>query len=363
MNRPNPEILDDYPLLELMLSDSKQRSALYKPGPYWLKMSQNAANEIRRCGLSDFRGSSSLIGRAYSDNVYLDYRDALNTGVRKILRFATKKLFPLNKLYDAQVQLTRDYAQRTLVLAQEVLRDSPRVSTLLAKYSLPYSLAGGCISFVEIDGHRLSISYLNLLDQHDRVAAQVEFGRATTVFEIGGGFGINVNLLIENYESIRKVLYLDIPPNLYVGTQYLKAFYGKSVYDYSQTRGFENISFSGNDQLEILCIAPWQIERIETAVDIFCNARSFVEMPEDVVENYASRLMKLPNSKDMAIVLTSYAEFDPMTTFDPDRLPLFFTPRHFQKTLHPTLLNRSRKNIYLVSPGKFKVDSEFRIGS
>lgn len=355
MNTKNHEISDNYPLLQLMLNDSNQRSALYNPGPYWLKKTQIAANEIRRCGLSDFRGSSSLIGLSYADNIFIDYRDALNSGLKKIFRFATKKLFPLNKIYDAQVQWTKSYAQETLVLSQEILNNSPRVTTLLAKYSLPYSLAGGCVSIVEIAGQRLSMHYLNLLDQHDRVAAQVDFRSATSVFEIGGGFGVNVHLLIENYKSIRKVLYLDIPPNLYVGTQYLKAFYGKSVHDYSQTRGLEKIAFSDNDQLEIFCIAPWQIERIATVIDIFWNAHSFVEMPANVVENYASRLMKLPNSENTAIVLTTYGGFDLKTTFDPDRLPLFFRSRHFQKSLHPTLITSSWNNIYFVSTGKLAV--------
>ena len=68
--------------------------------------------------------------------------------------------------------------------------------------------------------------------------------------------------------------------------------------------------------------------------------------------------MKLPNYNDTAIVLTTYDEFDLKTTIDPDRLPFFFSPRRFQKSLHPTLINSFRKNIYLVSTGKLAVESK-----
>ena len=63
-------------------------------------------------------------------------------------------------------------------------------------------------------------------------------------FEIGGGVGTNVHLVLENYKNIRKVLYLDIPPNLYVGTQYLKAFYGNAVSDYRTLKTLDSIKFS-----------------------------------------------------------------------------------------------------------------------
>lgn len=81
------------------------------------------------------------------------------------------------------------------------------------------------------------------------------------MFEIGGGFGQYIHVLLQNYSNIKKILYLDIVPNIYVGTQYLKRFYGESVIDYNITRKMNKIQFSDNNKLEIICIAPWQIEK------------------------------------------------------------------------------------------------------
>ncbi|KKL50990.1 hypothetical protein LCGC14_2299960, partial [marine sediment metagenome] len=171
----------------------------------------------------------------------------------------------------------------------------------------------------------------------------------------GGGFGANIHLLLENYKNIRKVLYLDIPPNLYVGTQYLKAFYGDAVVDFRSLRNRDSIKFSSNDELEIFCIAPWQIERIYDPVDIFINSRSFVEMPKDTVKNYIDNFRRLPKSKDSAIALITYEDRDPNTLFHPDEWLKFFKARKFDCFDTNTLLDSSRRNFYFISPGKLSL--------
>ena len=179
---------------------------------------------------------------------------------------------------------------------------------------------------------------------------------ARTVFEIGGGFGTNIHLLLENYPNIRKVVYLDIPPNLYVGTQYLKAFYGEAVFDYRNLKNSEKIKFADTDDLEIFCIAPWQIENLQVHVDIFMNSHSFVEMPKEIVSNYAHHFLGSPGSEKSAVVLVTYDGYDPATTLDPASLPRFFPDREFQFFESETLMDKSRKNLYYVSVGKIPVE-------
>ena len=342
------QINDDLDLLEEMIADAKDQPALYHPGPYWRNKSDNALSEIKRCGIQDFRGSSNYIGQSYSDNVSIDIRDGFNFGLEKILRWVTK-VYPLRIVYDAQVNLTKSYAGESLVYLQEILHDKPRVRELLKKYKVPYSILGGCLRTVKIDGNDYSIHYLNLLDQHDHIATRIQFDNIRTVFEIGGGFGTNIHLLIENYPNIKKVIYLDIPPNLYVATQYLKAFYGKSVYDYQKHKKVERISFSDTDDLEIYCIAPWQIEKLNVSIDIFINSHSFVEMPERVVSNYVNYIMKLLDSNKSVIALTTYDNFDLNTTMNPARMPIFFQGRKFVFFKTDSLLDRSRKNLHFIS--------------
>jgi putative sugar O-methyltransferase len=344
-----PVIKDDYSLFRAMIDDLvHQSSNLYRPGPYWDQKVKNTISEIEKCGIKDFRGSSSLVGLSYADNLTVDIRNSYNYGLKKIVRLATK-LYPFNVLYDSQVELTRNYAVESIRKSQEILNKNSRVKELLEKYEVPYSLLGGCLQAVNINGCDYSIHYLNLLEQHDNIAAHIPFNTARTVFEIGGGFGVNIHLLIENYPNIRKVIYLDIPPNLYVGTQYLKAFYGEAVYDYSKLKDEGGISFSDTDNLEILCIAPWQIEKLEAQVHIFINAHSFVEMPKSVVSNYAQHVMRLLSLEKSAIALVSYDGFDLTTTFNPDDLPEFFSGKIFEHFEHDGLLDSSRRNLYYVS--------------
>jgi putative sugar O-methyltransferase len=352
----NPEIKDDFSLLDVMANDARHQSnSLYCPGPYWDYKTKNAISEIKRCGIKNFRGSSNLIGQSYADNLTIDVRDSYNYGFHKIIRFATK-LFPFSSLYDSQVAYTRHYAVESIRLSQEYLNQKPRARELLGKHWVPYSLLGGCESAVKIDGEDYSIHYLNLLEQHDNIAARIRFDLARTIFEIGGGFGSNVHLLIENYPNIRKIIYLDISPNLYVGTQYLKTFYGEAVYDYKKLKKIEQIKFSDTDDLEIFCITPWQIENLHTAVDIFMNSHSFVEMPKDVISNYSHHLMRQPGSEKTAIALATYDGYDLTTTLDPASLPQFFSGRNFMFFESETLMDNSRKNLYYVSTGKFPVE-------
>jgi putative sugar O-methyltransferase len=350
------ELKDDLELFDIMLTDSKSQPPLYHPGPYWATKSQNAANEIKRCGIADFRGSTNLVGMSYADNLYIDIRDTYNHGLRRLARWLTKT-YPLSKIYESQVRQTESYANESIIYSQEILNIKEKTRNLLNKYTIPYSLLGKCLRKAEVDGHDYSIHYLNLLEQHDNIASRIKFNDAYSIFEIGGGFGTNIHLLLENYKNIRKVLYLDIPPNLYVGTQYLKAFYGTAVFNYRDLKHLDSIKFAADDNIEIFCIAPWQIEKFESAVDIFMNSHSFVEMPNNIVKNYVDKFNGFHESINAAIALTTYDDFDLNTTFHPSELPTFFKDRKFDYFEVDTLLNSSRKNLFFVSPGKLSFQS------
>jgi len=346
------ELKDDIYLLDLMLADSKGQNLLYLPGPYWANKSRNIRNEIKRCGIVDFRGSRNFIGRSYADNFYIDIRNSYNYGMRRLFRLLTQ-IYPFSKIFESQIELTESYVHTNINYVQQILNLKRRVKDLLEKYKLPYSLLGNCLSKVMIDGKEYSIRYIELLDQHDHIASWIDFKKAHSVFEIGGGFGVNAHLLLENYNNIRKILYLDIPPNLYVGTQYLKALYGDAVRDYRLTKNLEVIKFSEDDSLEILCIAPWQIEKFRSAIDIFYSARCFVEMPIAVVQNYVDKFNGFPHAKEAGVGLVAYEAFDSSKEFHANELPKIFSNRQFDCFEAEEILESPKKNFYFVSPGKF----------
>ena len=149
----------------------------------------------------------------------------------------------------------------------------------------------------------------------------LNFNNFKSYFEIGGGFGSNIHFLLQNFENIRKVIYIDIVPNIYVGTLYLKNFFNNHVIDYTQTKKMEKIKFTDDESLEIICIPPWEIEKLDCKVDHFHNSASFVEMPKDVVLNYINYIKKL---NTQSVSLLSYSKYNPKNTINPKSLGDFF---------------------------------------
>lgn len=346
-------IPDDMSLLVAMVGESESINELYRPGKYWRSMARGAVHEIKRCGLNEFRGSGNSIGTSYTDSAYVDARNDLSFGVRKWMRFAMTKIYPLSMIYDSQVGLTKGYYLSMVELKNQLANQSHHVADLLKRFRVPSdTLRGGCQDYSDIFGAgKVSNHYLELLHTHEVLQRFIDFQSARSFFEIGGGFGANLHILIENYKNIRKFVYLDIPPNLYVGTQYLRSFYGDSVKSYLETRNLDCIEFDGTDDLEILCIAPHQIERLNVNIDIFQNAHSFVEMPQPVVANYAKHVERLLNKNSSSIALVSYDGFDESTTHHPDGLQLNFH-RTFVAHQEATLWKPRRSNYYYFGVSK-----------
>ena len=69
---------------------------------------------------------------------------------------------------------------------------------------------------------------------------------------------------------------------------------------------------------------------------MFWNGDSFIEMPRDVVTNYAARVLALPGSSRTKIVLATYGDWTDdggiQDTLPPDELPTFFPGREFVKS-------------------------------
>jgi hypothetical protein len=121
--------------------------------------------------------------------------------------------------------------------------------------------------------------------------------------EIGGGFGVWPHLIMSIYPNVRKIAYIDIPPMIYVGTQYLRHSFGDIVKDYRETRESGLTKFQNNDSREILCLCPWQIEKLAIETNIFWNASSFSEMTPEIVRNYATHVGRNLSNADSNICL------------------------------------------------------------
>ncbi len=344
-------IEDDFELLDLMVSDANKVDEIYKPGPYWMNKTKSAVNELKKFGLSEFRGSVNCAGTSFSDNAIVDRRGSYNFGItRSILAKIYRDVYPFNQIFDSQVSLTTQYYNSMIKYQSDFLKKNDRVKSLLKKYVIPEDTTkGGCLSSCDFEGKKISHHYLQLLSTLDHVLQNINVKSKRSFFEIGGGFGTNTHLLIENVPSIKKVIYLDITPNLYIGTQYLKSFFGRSVIDYRQSKNMDTITFSNNDELEIFCIMPSQIELIDADIDLFHNAHSFVEMPKTVVQNYAKNIERILSKTNGSISLISYDNFDLNTTFHPDELISFFSCSFEKTVLQRSPIQNSNCNYYLSS--------------
>ena len=342
-------LTDDFGLLDVMMSGAGTASGQYRPGPYWLSKSRAAYREIKKYGIGDFRGFSNNIGASYSDGAYIDVRGHYNYGLRRPLSFLSRNVLPFSRMFDAQVRLTKNRFLEAVRYKNFIANESAEIRNLIGKYKIPQdSIRGGCMDYSSVEGTKFSNHYLELLKTHDVLTRNVDFSSIRSFFEIGGGFGVNTHLLVENYEKIRKVVYLDIPPNLYVGTQYLKSFFGDQVRTYADTKDLEKIRFSPTDELEIICIAPQQIEQLDVEIDLFQNSHSFVEMTKEIVENYAKHIERMMHKDHSTVALVTYEVAEGFGKIDHRELTGFF-PREFLTQEDQALWAPETRNYYFVS--------------
>ena len=307
-------------LLDKLIRDEKIiNRSLYSSGPYWDYKNSRAILEIKKKGLGDFRGSSAGIGTSFADNIPLDIRNEFNIKGRIIGKIFALPI--LNKVFNGQLNLTQNYINDFIKNQAIVYQNNKNVENLINKYHFKNTTEFGCIQIFEKLGIKYSTHYLRVADIIEKLSKSFNFKNTNSFFEIGGGFGANVHFLITNFPNIKKILYLDAVPNIYVGTKYLEHHFGKKVKNYLDLKNLDKIKFQNNNELEILCIPPWLIEKVDVEIDHFHNCASFVEMPKIVINNYVKFIKKF-RTKEISLI--SYGEYDLKTTFNPEELNLFF---------------------------------------
>ena len=333
-------------LLQTLIDDEKKiNKNLYSPGPYWEYKCKKIYNEIIKKSLHNFRGLNSGVGTSYCDNIVLDIRNELGLRGRLVNFFLKGSLNPLRKLFDLQVRNSQDYINLYLELKSHKYTTSSKVKDLINHYNINDSSEYGCVDKFNYLGKDYSCQYIEIANDINFLEKFHNFRKISSFFEIGGGFGSKVHFLLNNFSNIRKIIYLDIVPNIFIGTEYLRKFFKHNVIDYLKTRNLDSISFSNNNDLEILCLPVWEIEKLSVEIDYFHNSHSFVEMPKNIVENYYNFIKK--NMKiNSSLSLISYLGFDLNTTYDP-----LLINKIFENSLKINYFTDSvgqRKNLFLI---------------
>jgi putative sugar O-methyltransferase len=285
-------IEDNIQLLNILLEEQEKAPIIFTASPYWSENSRRISKEIKRCGLSNFR-DNARIAKGYSDVVIGNPLDLVDSGSRTALLhrlvsrlpFVRKKIFGL---YDAHIhkanEKIHELEERCAIAEHGPLIDKHRV--LLSKIN---TTEGQPAATMEIGGRETAITYIKHLQYIDIYTRQMDFPRKRSVVEIGGGFGVNAHLMTALYPDIEHFLYIDIPPMLYVATQYLKAVCPGDVYDYrdymkDRPRALSEI------KKKIVCLPPWVLDDLAFEVDLCWNACSFQEMTDEQIKWYAEKL-------------------------------------------------------------------------
>ena len=331
-------------LNELIKDEKKNDKALYSSGPYWDYKNSRAVIEIKKKGLNDFRGINAGIGTSFADNLVLDIRNEFNIKGRTIGKIFSLPL--LNIIFNGQLNTTKNYIDLLIKNQAIVYQNNQNVQNLIKKFKFENTTDFGCVQSFEYLKKNYSCHYLKMAHRINELSKSFDFKNIKSLFEIGGGFGANIHFLITNFPNIKKILYLDVVPNIYVGTEYLRYHYKDKVKDYLELKNLDKINFSKNNDLEIFCIPPWLIEKVETEIDHFHNAASFVEMPKKVISNYVKFIKKF---KIKEISLLSYDRFDLETTFNPEELNHFFNNKLSISRKNTLIEEHKIKDIYLTS--------------
>lgn len=333
-------------LLNNLTNDEKKYGGkLYSAGPYWNYKNKKILFWLKKGGIHNFRGLNSGVGTSYTDNIISDFRNEL--GIKGRIVSLITHLPIIKNIYEGQLNLTLDKIQEYIKRNAEYYESNEKVKYLISKYKIDNAVEFGCELIFKINNKSFSCHYLDICERVDTISKFVDFSKIKTFFEIGGGFGSNVHFLINNFKNIKKIVYLDMVPNLFVGTEYLKYFFGDAVKDYNFLRKKEKILFTDNEELEILCIPPWQIENLSITVDHFYNSASFQEMPVSVVKNYSKYIMQFL-SKKKSISLITYGNWELNNTLDPTTINNLFN-NCLSVNKFSTLVDKEKKLFYLLS--------------
>jgi putative sugar O-methyltransferase len=339
-------------LLQAIISDQKNVADIYKPGKYWQKKSRAAIRELKNNGLDDFRSSNDIntAATSFGDNTPIDARRIIETSsIKNKLGLAILNHTSLKMIFDFQVKMTRSYHDRLMDFEKNRLATSKpdRMSELIKKYKIENDINFGCDRISRFDDKNYSTYYLEILDLLDITEKKSTLKEINSFLEIGAGFGTNIHLIEQNFPNIRKFIVVDIVPNVWVATEYLRSMYGDCVKDYTVTREMKEIKFKEDTSLEIFVIPTWEIEKICSSVDCFWNSNSFTEMTPEIVKNYAKNLARIRTSKTTYNFI-SYDKFDLETTFHPDLIPKLFKDVEFQKFQHPSFVKNEQKNYFYI---------------
>ncbi len=341
---------DNQELLDLMVQDQYNQKDIYLPGDYWKGYQKRVVHGIQQYGISNFRNYAE-IGKGYADTITKDPLQLLedhNSIKTKMMKMITN--FPkINVIIELYKQLILNYIHESRYYKSQYYecRFGQWLNEVIQTYAIPDTMHGGCEDTVEINNTIYARLYIDFIIRIHNFSQYVPISKLTNIMEIGGGFGAWPHLMLTMFPNIKKVVYIDIPPMIYIATQYLKHHFGNSVIDYSTTRKQHTIEFTDHSEMEILCLCPWQIEHLNVNIDLLWNSASFSEMTPNIVQNYAAHFKQTSskNSHVCLILNKTKPHLNHKITL-PNEVIHAFSPEFKFENIEPKLEHKSHSQYY-----------------
>lgn len=290
------QVADDPHLLDLMMDDIKKAPKEYQPTNYWAVYEKRFLPELFERGLTDFRRRKNSILSSFGATDLppflvdvTEFRLINNPIVKKMPKWK-KMAKSANRAIDRLLSLFPEVKRSR---RRESFRDAEAYGASRGAKSfreIEMSLIGNPADKVEIDGQSYSESFLYYYLRYCYCARFTDFDQIKVIAELGSGNGKQLEVIKKLHPHITFLVF-DIPPQLYVCHQYLKAVFPDNVIPYRETRTWSRIPnleeggiyLFGTGQFPLIANIP---------IDLFWNCASFQEMEPSVVANYLNYVNK-----------------------------------------------------------------------
>lgn len=291
------QVKDEPKLLELMMEDMTMASDLYKPTNYWNTFENKSLLEIKKFGLKDFRGRKDSMLYFFGGTDLFPSSRASFSFVKSNNPFKIIRNYLLEKL----LKTKKNHFIRLAEIISGVNNDD--LNFLFFQLAKFYGKARGAKPIESFDssdignpenifsdsGKSYSLLSLRFYIEYSYCCQYINFDSIKTITELGSGAGGQIEVLKKLYPNICFYLF-DIPPQLYVCEEYLKALFPNDVISYNETRKLKTVPYQPG---KIFIFGSWMLSQLkDLSYDLFWNSNSFQEMEPDIVLNYLSFVNK-----------------------------------------------------------------------
>lgn len=285
------QVEDDFSLLQLMLGENKKSDVLYQATNFWDRYEKMLVPELKRRGLKDFkrrRFSKLSSFRALDWNemyrIDLTLQGFFNNSITKKYIFVNNTIERLNLLLNRLLPIKFPIENDLFQLSFQFARDLGEKSSARKITDFEESLVGNPEKIIRCGDKNYTMAILNYYLEYVFCSGFINFDDIKLYVELGSGAGKQVEVIKKLHPNIAFLLF-DIPPQLYVCEQYLKAVFPGDVISYRDTYRLEQLDDIQPGKIYILGNHKFPlIEKL--LVDLFWNSASMQEMEPPVVENY-----------------------------------------------------------------------------